>query len=230
MCRTSGMVFEMNPVLTIQCAGLEHCDDVSFTDLERAKAAVPESHQPLSDIEVVLLNKNIVQDEFEETSNAPSSTDKHEERSRLSGISEVISSATTKSKEIVVDPDAALCDCVVQIEFQNNPTTIEDDESSKGRGLVEMVDCVFATANCKMDADETTDTPLKGFGVFLWKVMHDSTLTILAFFVEEVFGKLMTKACCTDHPMDPRMGQIDASSLWIGGGCRIYFIQDANGR
>jgi len=36
---------------------------------------------------------------------------------------------------------------------------------------------------CKMDADETTETPLKGLGV--WKTMHDSTLTNLAISVEE---------------------------------------------
>jgi hypothetical protein len=81
-----------------------------------------------------------------------------------------------------------------------------------------------------MDADETTETPLKGLGVFLWKAMHDSTLTILTISVEEVFRKQMTKACCTDHPMDHRMGQTDVSSLWIEGDCRIYFIQDVNGR
>jgi hypothetical protein len=230
MCRTLGMVFEMNPVLIIQCVGLEHCDDASFTDLERAKAAVPKNDQSFSNMEAVVLNKNIIQGEFEETSNEAGLADEHEERPRLSDIFEDIHSATSKSKEIVVGPEAALCDYAVQIEFQNSPTTIEDDESSKGRGLLEMADCVFATTNCKMDADETTETPLKGLGVFLWKAMHDSNLTILAIPVEEVFGKQMTKACCTDHPMNPRMGQTNASSLWIGGGCLINFIQDANGR
>jgi hypothetical protein len=229
MCRTSGMVFEMNPVLTIQCAGLEHCDDMSFTDLKQAKAAVLENDQSFSNMEAIVLNKNIIQDKFEETSNVAGLADEHEERPRLSDISEDIHSVTSKSKEIVVGPEAALCEWAIPNEFQDNPTTIEVNESSKGRGLLEMVDCVFATANCEMDADETTETPLKGLGVFLWKAMHDSILTILAISVEEVFGKQMTKARCTDHPMDPRMGQKDASSLWIEGGCRIYFIQDANG-
>ncbi len=75
ICRTSGMIFEMNPVLTIQCAGPEHCDGVSFTDLKRARAAVPENNQSFSDMEVVVLSKNIVQDEFQETSNAAGSTE-----------------------------------------------------------------------------------------------------------------------------------------------------------
>jgi hypothetical protein len=80
---------------------------------QEAKVVVPESDQPLSDVEVVVLNKNIVQDEFEETSNAAGSVDKHKESPRLSGISEVVPSATSKSKEIVVGPEAALCDCAI---------------------------------------------------------------------------------------------------------------------
>jgi hypothetical protein len=116
--------------------------EVHFTDPEQAKVVVPESDQPLLDREVVVLNKNIIQDEFEETSNALGSTDKHKESPRLSGISEVVPFATTKSKEIVVDPEAALCDHAVQNEFCNSPTTIEDDESSKRSGLLGTVPCV----------------------------------------------------------------------------------------
>ncbi|CAK9221196.1 unnamed protein product [Sphagnum troendelagicum] len=133
--------------------------EVHFTDLEQAKVVVPESDQPLSDMEVVVLNKNIVQDEFEETSNAAGSADKHKESPILSGISEVVPSATTKSKEIVVDPETALCDCAVQNEFQNSPTTIEDNESSKRCWLLEAVPCEFATGDCKMDPDGITETP-----------------------------------------------------------------------
>jgi hypothetical protein len=142
-----------------QYLSLELQMEVHFTDLEQAKIIVPESDQPLSDMEVVVLNKNIVQDKFEETSNAAGSADKHKESPRLSGISEVIPSATTKSKEIVVDPEAALCDCAVQNEFQNSPTTIEDNESSKRCGLLETVPCEFATGDCKMDPDGITKTP-----------------------------------------------------------------------
>ncbi|CAK9860675.1 unnamed protein product [Sphagnum jensenii] len=91
--------------------------EVNFTDLEQAKVVVPKSDQPLSDVEVVVFNKSIVHDGFEETSNAAGSTDKHRESPRLSGISEVVLSATSKSKELVVGPEAALCDCAVQNEF-----------------------------------------------------------------------------------------------------------------
>ncbi|CAM6043244.1 unnamed protein product [Sphagnum compactum] len=163
-----------------------------------AKVVVPVSDQPLSDMEVVVLNKNIVQDELEETSSAAGSADKHKESPRLSSISEVVPSATSKSKEIVVGPKAALCDCAVENEFQNSPTTIEDSESSKGCGLLETVE------------EASTDA--------------------LLLSVDEAFVKQRTKACCTDQPMDPRMGQTDASSLWIEEGCWIYIIQDANGR
>jgi hypothetical protein len=142
-----------------QYLSLEPQMEVHFTDLEQAKVVVPESDQPLSDMEVVVLNKNIVQDEFGETSNAAGSADKHKESPRLSGISEVVPSATSKSKEIVVGPEAALCDCAVQNEFQNSPTTIEDNESSKRCGLLETVPCEFATGDCKMDPDGITETP-----------------------------------------------------------------------
>jgi hypothetical protein len=230
ICRTSGMVFEMNPVLTIQCARPEHCNDVSFTDLKWARDADPENNRSFSNMEVVVLNKNIVQDKFEETSNVAGLADEHEERPRLSAISEGIHSATSKSKEIVVGPEAALCEWAIPNEFQDHPTTAEVNESSKGRGLLEMADCVFATANCKMDADGTTETPPKGLGVFLWKAMHDSTLTSLAISVEEVSVKQKTKACYTDQPMNPSMGQTGVFSLWMEEGCWIYYIQDANGR
>jgi len=80
---------------------------------QEAKVVVPESDQPLSDMEVVVFNMNIVQDEFEETSNAAGFANKHQESPRLNGISEVVPSATSKSKEIVVGPEAALCDCAV---------------------------------------------------------------------------------------------------------------------
>ncbi|CAK9256491.1 unnamed protein product [Sphagnum jensenii] len=182
MCRTSRMVFEMNPMLTIQCAGSEHCDNV--------RAAVPENNQSFSDMKIVVHSKNIVQGEFQETSNTAGLTDKLKESPRLSGNPEDILSATSKSKKIVVGPEVALY--------------------------------------CKMDADETTETPLKGLGV--WKTMHDSTLTNLAISVEEISVKQDTKACYEEQPMNPRMGQTCVFCLWMEEGCWICYIQDANGR
>ncbi len=70
MFRTSRMVFGMNPVPTIQGAKPEQCDNAYLTDYEQARVVVPESYQPLSDMEVVVFNKKIVQDKFEETSSA----------------------------------------------------------------------------------------------------------------------------------------------------------------
>ncbi|CAM6066124.1 unnamed protein product [Sphagnum tenellum] len=86
MCRTSGMIFEMNPMLTIQCAGSEHCDGV--------RAAVPENNQSFSDMEVVVHNKNIVQDKFQETSNATGLANELKESQKVSGNAEDIHSAT----------------------------------------------------------------------------------------------------------------------------------------
>jgi hypothetical protein len=182
MYRTSGMVFEMNPMLTIQCAGSEHCDDV--------RVAVPENNQSFSDMKVMVHSRNIVQDEFQETSNTTGLADELKESPRLSGNAEDIHSATSKSKKIVVSPEVALY--------------------------------------YKMDADGTTETPLKGLGV--WKTMHDSTLTNLAISVEEISVKQDTKACYADQPMNPRMGQTCVFSLWMEEGSWIYYIQDANGQ
>ncbi len=182
MCRTSGMVFEMNPMLTIQSARSEHCDGV--------RAEVPENNQSFSDMKVVMHIKNIIQDEFQKFSNTAGLVDEFKESPRLSGSAEEIHSATSKSKKIVVGPEVALY--------------------------------------CKMDADETTETPLKGLGV--WKTMHDSTLTNLAISVEEISVKQDTKACYADQPMNPRMGQTCVFSLWMEEGNWIYYIQDANGQ
>ncbi|CAM6029355.1 unnamed protein product [Sphagnum balticum] len=174
-----------------------------------------------------MMHKKVVHggsDKFEEISNVAGLADEHEERPRLSAISEDIHFATSKSKEIVVSPEAALCEWAIPNEFQDHPTTVEINESSKGCGLLEMADCVFATANCKMDANGTTETPPKGLGVFLWKAMHDSTLTSLAISVEEVSVKQKSKACYTDQPMNPSMGQTGLFSLWMEEGCWIYYI------
>jgi len=113
------MVFEMNTLQTIQYAGSEHCDDV--------RAAVPENSPSFSDMKVVVHSRNIVHDEFQETSNTAGLADEIKESPRLSGSAEDIHSTTSKGKEIVVSLEVALY--------------------------------------CKMDADGTTETPLKGLGV-----------------------------------------------------------------
>ncbi len=60
--------------------------------------------------------------------------------------------------------------------------------------------------------------------------MEEASTDALLLSADEASVKQRTKACCTDQPMDPRMGQIDASSLWIEEGCCICIIQDADGR
>jgi mannose/fructose/N-acetylgalactosamine-specific phosphotransferase system component IIB len=97
MCRTSGMVFEMNPMLAIQYTAPEHCDGVSF--LNRTRTAVLENNQSSSDKEVVVINKKVAQDNFGKTSNEVCLADEHKKRARLSDISEDIHSATTKASE-----------------------------------------------------------------------------------------------------------------------------------
>jgi hypothetical protein len=44
MFQTSGMVFGMNPVPTIQGAKPEQCDDANITDHEQARVVVFESY------------------------------------------------------------------------------------------------------------------------------------------------------------------------------------------
>jgi hypothetical protein len=106
MCRTSGMVFEMNPMLTIQCTEPGHCDGVRF--LNRTRTAISENNQLSSDMEVVVLNKKVAHDNFGETSNEVCLADEHEERATLNDISDDGHSATSKGKKNVVDPEATL--------------------------------------------------------------------------------------------------------------------------
>jgi hypothetical protein len=94
------MVFEMNLMLMIQSVGSELCDGV--------RAAVPENNQSFSDMKVVVHSKNIVQDEFQETSNTVGLADELKKSPRLSDSAEEIHSATSKSKKIVVGPEVAL--------------------------------------------------------------------------------------------------------------------------
>ncbi len=125
-------------------------------------------------------------------------------------------------------PEAALNDCAIQKESQNNTATMKDNKSMKECGLLEVTKCVFATPNPRMDTDEATETPLGGLGVLLWKAMQASTLTLLAIS-KKVSERQMTEACYTDQLMNPRVGQTDDPGLWTKGGC-WYFAQDANGR
>jgi hypothetical protein len=223
ICLTSGVVFEINPVLTIQCAEPVTGDCTSRTDLERAKAAGPEDDRSFPNRETVMLNRNVSRNKSEEISKVADLTDEHREGSRLSATSEGIHPATSKSKKIVLGPEAPLNDCAVQKESQNNTAAMKDNKSMKECGLLEVAECVFATPNHKMDTDKATETPLGGLGVLLWKAMHASTLTLLAIS-NEVSGRQMTRACYTDQPMNPRVGQTNDSGLWTKEGCWIYFV------
>jgi hypothetical protein len=216
------MVFEMNPVLTIRCARPEHCDDVSYTDLGRANAAVPESNRLPPDMKAVMFDKDIVQDKSEETSDEASLAKEHEEKPKLSDISEDIHSTTSKGKEIVVGPEAALCEWAGQNEFQNNHTLIGDNKDSRRCGLLKMGRCEFATDDGEMDPNGIPETPTNGFGVSVWRAVHDLTLISFAIFVvilsrigtiagswkKECVGKISGKqkieSQCTDRTMDPR--------------------------
>jgi hypothetical protein len=242
------MAFGVNPVLTIQYAGPEHGNNVSFTNLERTKVAVPESNQLLSDMKAVMFNKDIVQDEFEETSDEVGLAEEHEEKLGLSDISEDIHSTTSKGKEIVVGPEAALCEWASQNEFQDNHTLIGDNKDSRRCGLLKTGRCEFATDDGEMDPNGITETPTNGFGVSVWRAVHDLTLISFAIFVvilsrigtivgswkEECAGKTSVKQKiepqCTYRTMDPRTRQTDAFDLWMEEGCWIYMIQGADGR
>ncbi|CAM6022780.1 unnamed protein product [Sphagnum balticum] len=176
------VVGELESVNRVASLSSNHCE-------QEAKVVVPESDQPLSDMEVVVLNMNIVQDEFEETSNAAGFADKHQESPRLSGISEVVPFATSKSKEIVVGPEAALCDCAVQNEFQNNPTMIEDNESSKKTGTV--------TEGRKERWYDGSGIAFSIVLVVLWSLLpvEEASADALLLSADDTFVKQRTKAC-----------------------------------
>ncbi len=245
ICLTSGVVFERNPVLTIQCVELAAMGVSSYTSnvVRGGQQADPgylgfgscgrtevvqrpreinfhkqEEDRPFPRKETVMMNQN----EYEEISKVADLTYEYQERSRLSTISEDIHPATSKSKKIVLGPEAAL------EESQNNTATMKGDKRMKECELLDMAEYAFATLNHRMDTDETTEIPLGRLEVLLWEAMHALTLTLLAISKEDS-GRQMTGACRTNQPMNPRVGQTDDSGPWTKGGCWIYFVQDANG-
>ncbi|CAK9237235.1 unnamed protein product [Sphagnum troendelagicum] len=60
--------------------------------------------------------------------------------------------------------------------------------------------------------------------------VEEASADALLLCAYEASVKQRMKACCTDQPMDPGMGQIDASGSWMKECCWTYIIQDANGR
>jgi hypothetical protein len=189
-------------------------------------------------MKAVVFNKDIVQDKSEETSNEAGLAEEHEEKPGLSDISEDIHSTTSKSKEIVVGLEAALCEWAVQNEFHDNHTLIGDNKDSRRCGLLKTGRCEFATDDGEMDPNGITETPTNRFRVSdVWRAVHDLTLISFAIFVvilsrirtitgswkEECVGKTSMKQKiepqCTDRTMDPRTRQTDAFDLYMEEGC-----------
>ncbi len=221
MCRTLGMMCGIKSVLTIQGVKPGQREDAN------PRAIFLECDQPLSDMEVEVLNEDGVPDESEEISNATNSTDKY--------------------KKTVVGHATIPNDCAVKNEFQDNHALIGDNKDSRRCGLLKMGRCEFATDDDEMDPNGITETPTNGFGVSVWRAVHDLTLISLAIFVvifskvgtitrswkEECAGRISvkqkTEPRCTDQTMDPRTRQTDAFDLWMEEGCWIYMTQGANG-
>ncbi len=256
---------------------------------QEAKVVVPESDQPLSDMEVVVLNKNSVQDKFEETSNATGSTEEPTCSTRIqsdaSNFQNVegdvnIMEEARRELDIGVEP-VVYSVCQDKLEGTSQKCSVErDKEKSCGSDILEAVS--FAMLVRRVEEDATVKAPLhkssiqdefENYSTAGNKDSESSRVELLGTNpVEIVFGKWMvdahgraeqlygtlkrnsslqvekasahalllssyeasvklrTKACYADQPMNPRVGQNDASGPWMEEGCWIYFIQDANGR
>jgi hypothetical protein len=222
MCRMLGMMCGIKPVLAIQGVEPGQHEDTSL------KVLTHEGDQSLSNMGIEVLNEDEVPDEPEEISNAPNSTDEY--------------------KKAVERPAAIPDGCAVQNELKDNHAPIEDSKGSKKCGLLRTGRCEFATNDGEMDSNGITETPTNGFGMPVWRAVHDLTListdfrvvifprlkTIRRGWKEECAGetsvKQMTEPQCIGRSMNPRRGRTNAPGLWMEEGCWIYFIQVANGR
>ncbi|CAK9253693.1 unnamed protein product [Sphagnum jensenii] len=215
--------------------------------LEQTKVVVLESDQPLSDREVVVLSKNIVQGEFEETSNAIGSIDKQKESPRLSGISEAVPFATTRSKETVVNAEAGWCGHADQNESRSSPTTIENNVCSRESGVLKTNPCVvvknevlhlksaFHKNNIQDELEASTNADkLEELEGSVYKQefvqLHSENSTAFNHFHKssttyfnnasayEASVRQRIKACCTDRHIDSRMRLTNVYDPWMEGG------------
>jgi hypothetical protein len=198
-------------VLTIQCAAPEHCDGVSFTDLKRARAAVPENNQSFSNMEVVMLNKNFVQDEFEETSNAAGSTEK---QTCSTGIQSDVSNFQNEEGHMNVIEEAGreldigvepmvYSVCQDELEGPSHKCSAEEDkEKSCGSDILEAVSCAMLVREVEEDTavktplhQNSTQSELENYSTTGRKDTESSRVELLgASPVDIVFGKWMVGA------------------------------------
>ncbi|CAK9860676.1 unnamed protein product [Sphagnum jensenii] len=83
--------------------------------------------------------------------------------------------------------------CHNELEGTSQKCSAEKDkEKSCGSDILETVSCAM-----------------------LVRKVEEASADALLLSANEASVKQRTKACCTYQPMDPRMGQSDASSLWI---------------
>ncbi len=169
---------------------------------------------------------SVCQNELEGTSQKCSAK-KDQEKSCGSNIPETISYAMLVRE---VEDDAAvkapLHKSNVQNELENYSTAGNKDSESSRVGLL-GTNHVFG--NWMVDAHGRVEQ-LYGTLQRDTSLQVEASTNALLLRANEASVKQRTKACCTDQPMDPRMGQTDASSLWIEEGCCICIIQDADGR
>jgi hypothetical protein len=118
----------------------------------------------------------------------------------------------------------------IQNELENYSTTGNKDSESLGIELLgtNLISIVFGKwmVDAHGRAEQLYGTLKRNSSLQVEEASADALL-LSAY---EASVKQRTKACYTDQSMNPRMGQTDASGLWMEEGCWIYIIQDANGR
>jgi len=118
----------------------------------------------------------------------------------------------------------------IQNELKNYSTTgNKDSESSRVELLgTSPVNIVFG--KWMVDAHGRAEQLYSTFKRNSSLQVGEACADALLLSAYEASVKQRTKACCTDQPMNTRMGLTDASGPWMEEGCWIYFIQYANGR
>jgi hypothetical protein len=164
------------------------------------------------------------QNELEGTSQK-CSAGKDKEKSCGSDILETVSCAMLVRKvEEDIAVKAPLHQSSIHNELENYSTTGNKDSESSGIELLgtNLISIVFG--KWMVDAHGRAEQLYGTFKRNSSMQVEEASVDALLLSAYEASIKQRTKACYTDQSMNPRMGQTDASGLWMEEGCWIYII------
>jgi len=173
---------------------------------------------------------SVCQNELERTSQK-CSTKKDKEKSCGSDVLETVSCAMLVRKvEEETAVKAPLHQSNIQSELKNSSTTRNKDSESSRVELLGTSHVNIVFGKWMVDAHGRAEQLYSTFKRNSFLQVGEACANALLLSAYKASVKQRTKACCTDQPMNTRMGLTYASGPWMEEGCWIYFIQYANGR